>query len=69
MKKEEILKNLFDAVVELDVQKGKDAATLLIKENHDPVEGIENGLSKGMKACRGYRERFVKGDESYRREI
>ncbi len=49
MQKEEVLKILFDAVVEMDVQKGKDAATLLIKENHDPVEGIENGLSKGMK--------------------
>ena len=49
MKKEEISKNLFDAIVEMDVQKGKDAATLLIKENHDPLEGIENGLSRGMK--------------------
>ena len=49
MKKEEIFKNLFDAVVEIDEQKGKDAATLLIKENYDPLEGIENGLSKGMK--------------------
>ena len=49
MQKEEVLKILFDAVVEMDVQKGKDAATLLIKENHDPVEGIESGLSKGMK--------------------
>ncbi len=49
MKKEEIFKNLFDAVVKIDEQKGKDAATLLIKENYDPLEGIENGLSKGMK--------------------
>ncbi len=49
MKKEDIFKNLFDAVVEIDEQKGKDAATLLIKENHNPLEGIENGLSKGMK--------------------
>ncbi len=49
MKKEEILKNLFDAVVEIDEQKGKDAATLLIEESYDPLEGIENGLSKGMK--------------------
>jgi corrinoid protein of di/trimethylamine methyltransferase len=49
MKKEDILKNLSDAVVEIDEQKGKDAATLLIKENYDPLEGIENGLSKGMK--------------------
>jgi len=49
MKKEEIFKNLFDAVVERNEQKGKDAATLLIKENYNPLEGIENGLSKGMK--------------------
>lgn len=49
MKKEEIFKNLFDAVLEMNVQKGKDAANLLIKENYNPVEGIENGLSKGMK--------------------
>jgi corrinoid protein of di/trimethylamine methyltransferase len=49
MKKEEVFKDLFDAVVELDAQKAKDAATLLIKENYSPLEGIENGLSKGMK--------------------
>jgi corrinoid protein of di/trimethylamine methyltransferase len=49
MKKEEIFKSLFDAVVEMNVQKGKDAATLLIEESYDPLEGIENGLSKGMK--------------------
>jgi len=34
MKKEEIFKNLFDAVVEINEQKGKDAATLLVKENY-----------------------------------
>jgi corrinoid protein of di/trimethylamine methyltransferase len=49
MKKEEIIKNLFDAIVEMDVEKGKSAATKLIEEKHDPLEGIENGLSKGMK--------------------
>lgn len=49
MKKEEIFKNLFDAVIEMNEQKGKDAATLLIKENYNPLEGIENGLLKGMK--------------------
>ena len=48
MKKEETFKNLFDAVVEMNEQKGKDAATLLIKENYNPLEGIENGLLKGM---------------------
>jgi corrinoid protein of di/trimethylamine methyltransferase len=49
MKKEEILNNLFDAVVAMNVQKGEDAATLLLENNYDPLEGIENGLSKGMK--------------------
>jgi corrinoid protein of di/trimethylamine methyltransferase len=49
MKKEEIFENLFDAVVEMNEQKGKDAAEMLIKENYNPLEGIENGLSKGMK--------------------
>ena len=49
MKKEEIFQDLFDAVVEMNAQKGQDAATLLIKENHSPLAGIENGLSKGMK--------------------
>ena len=48
MNKEDIFKDLYDCVVEMDVQKGKDAATLLIKENYSPLEGIENGLSKGM---------------------
>ena len=57
MNKEEIFKNLFDAVVEMNVQKGKDAATLLIEENCSPLEGIENGLSKGMKVIG---ERFNK---------
>jgi len=49
MKKEDIFQNLFDAVVEMNAQKGIDAATLLIEENYSPLEGIENGLSKGMK--------------------
>jgi len=49
MKKEEIFKALFEAVVEMDEEKGKDAAQLLVKENYNPLEGIENGLSKGMK--------------------
>ncbi|RLE05612.1 MAG: hypothetical protein DRJ06_08805 [Candidatus Aminicenantes bacterium] len=49
MKKEEIFKALFEAVVEMDEEKGKDAAQLLVKQNYDPLEGIEDGLSKGMK--------------------
>ncbi len=49
MKKEEIFKNLYDGVVEINEKKVKDAATQLIKDKYNPLEGIENGLSKGMK--------------------
>jgi len=49
MTKEDIFKALCDSVVEMNPQKSKDAATLLIKENHNPLEGVEKGLSKGMK--------------------
>ncbi len=49
MQKEEIFKDLFDSVVEMNKQKAKDAATLLIKENYSPLEGVEKGLAKGMK--------------------
>jgi len=49
MKKEEIFKDLFRAVVDLDGEKAKRAANELIKEKLDPLEGIEKGLSRGMK--------------------
>ncbi len=49
MQKEEIFKDLFDSVVEMDKQKAKDAATLLIKGSYSPLEGVEKGLAKGMK--------------------
>jgi len=49
MQKEEIFKDLFDSVVEMNEQKAKDAATLLIKESYSPLEGVEKGLAKGMK--------------------
>ena len=49
MKKEEIFEDLFRAVVDLDGEKGQRAANELIKEKLDPLEGIEKGLSKGMK--------------------
>ena len=32
MKKEELFKNLFDAVVEMNEQKGKDAASYLLRK-------------------------------------
>jgi len=40
---------LFRAIVDLDEEEGKRAGVKLIKEKIDPVEGIEKGLSKGMK--------------------
>lgn len=49
MKKEEIFEDLFKAIVDLDEEKGKGAAVRLIEEGINPLEGIENGLSKGMK--------------------
>jgi len=49
MKKEEIFEDLFRAVVDLDEEKGERAAVKLIEEKINPIEGIEEGLSKGMK--------------------
>ncbi len=49
MKKEEIFEDLFKAIVDLDEERGKGAAVRLIEEGINPLEGIENGLSKGMK--------------------
>jgi len=49
MKKGEIFEDLLRAVVDLDREKGKRAAVKLIEEKINPIEGIEEGLSKGMK--------------------
>jgi len=49
MKKEEIFEDLLKAVVDIDEEGGKRAAVKLIEEKIDPVEGIEKGLSQGMK--------------------
>jgi len=49
MQKEEIFEDLLRAVVDLDEEKGKRAGVKLIEEKINPVEGIEKGLSKGMK--------------------
>jgi len=49
MKKEEIFEDLLRAIVDMDEEGGKRAAAKLIEEKIDPVEGIEKGLSKGMK--------------------
>ena len=57
MKKEEIFENLFRAIVDLDEDKGREAANELVKEKVDPLEGIEKGLSKAMKVIG---ERFEK---------
>jgi len=49
MKKEEIFEDLIRAIADLDEEKGKRAAIKLIEENIDPIEGVEKGLSNGMK--------------------
>lgn len=49
MKKEEIFEDLLRAVVDLDEEKGKRVGVELIEEKINPIEGIEKGLSKGMK--------------------
>ena len=49
MKKEEIFEDLTRAIVDLDEEKGEIAAIKLIEEKIDPIEGVEQGLSKGMK--------------------
>jgi len=49
MKKEGIFEDLFRAIVDQDEEEGKRAAVKLIEEKINPIEGIEKGLSKGMK--------------------
>jgi len=49
MKKEEIFEDLLRAVVDLDEEGGKRAAVKLIEKKINPIEGVEKGLSKGMK--------------------
>jgi len=49
MKKEEIFEDLIRAIVDLDEEKGERAATKLIEEKINPIEGMEKGLSNGMK--------------------
>ena len=49
MKEEKIFEGLFRAIVDLDEEEGKRVAVKLIEEKIDPVEGVEKGLSKGMK--------------------
>jgi corrinoid protein of di/trimethylamine methyltransferase len=49
MKKEEIFEDLLRAIVDMDEEGGKRAAAKLIEEKIDLIEGIEKGLSQGMK--------------------
>ena len=49
MKKEEIFEDLRRAIIDLDEEKGERAAVRLIEEKISPIEGIEKGLSEGMK--------------------
>ena len=49
MTKEAIFEDLLRAVVDLDEEKGERAGVRLIEEKINPIEGMEKGLSKGMK--------------------
>ena len=49
MTKGAIFEDLLRAIVDLDEKKGERAAVKLIEEKINPIEGIEKGLSKGMK--------------------
>lgn len=49
MRKEEIIESLFKAVVELDEKKAREAAEALVREKIAPLEGIEKGLSRGIR--------------------
>jgi len=49
MTKEAIFEDLLRAIVDLDEEKGERAGVRLIEEKINPIEGIEKGLSKGMK--------------------
>jgi len=49
MTKEAIFEDLLRAVVDLDEEKGGRAGVRLIEEKINPIEGMEKGLSKGMK--------------------
>ncbi len=48
MEKEEIFEDLRRAVVDMDEEGGKRAAVKLIEAKISPVQGVEEGLSKGM---------------------
>lgn len=46
--KEELFKELSDAVVEMDEEQAVAVAKEVVKENYDAVEAIDKGLSAGM---------------------
>lgn len=49
MDKEEIIKNMYDAVLDLDSQKAVKNAKKVLEKNIDPFDAIENGLTKGLR--------------------
>ena len=48
MEKDQILENLAMAVVDRDKEKARENATKFISGGFDPLEAVEQGLSKGM---------------------
>ncbi|MBU2499485.1 MAG: corrinoid protein [Proteobacteria bacterium] len=65
MEKKKILENLAVAIVEGDKNKAKEIAKEALSNRIDPLEAIEQGLSKGMTTVG---ERFEKG-EAYLPEL
>jgi trimethylamine corrinoid protein len=65
MEKKKILENLAVVIAEGDEDKAKESAQQALKNHIDPLEAIEQGLSKGMAAVG---ERFEKG-EAYLPEL
>lgn len=65
MEKKKILESLAVVIAEGDEDKAKESAQQALKNHIDPLEAIEQGLSKGMAAVG---ERFEKG-EAYLPEL
>lgn len=47
-KKEELLKDLSDAVVDMDEDKAADTSNAIVEQDYDAYEAIDKGLSNGM---------------------
>ena len=59
MNKQEILENLGQAIIRGDKQSARENAQTAIDEGFDPLEAVDDGLSKGMEVVGA---KFEKGD-------